>query len=153
LSSAIAPEVVAGLLERQVRPHPGDQLGLVEGLGHVVHRAGLERPYDECLFVGRRQEDDRYLGELGLRADQPADLESVHTGHQRIQEHQVNRLRHDPAQGVLAPGDRHGLEAALAEHRLKDPHVGLLVIHHEDSSGKFFVAHGCSCNAFATADL
>ena len=119
-------------LERQVGAHPRHQLGLVEGLRHVVDRAGLERAHDERLVVRGRQEDDRDLGQARLGADALAHLESVHLGHQHVEQDEVGRGGGHALERLLARGDRDDLKAKRPQHVAEHLDVRLLVVDHQN---------------------
>ncbi len=126
---------VARLLQRQVGPHPRDELRLVEGLGDIVDPAGLERLDDHRLVVGRRDEDDRDLAQLRPGADAPADLESVDLGHQQVEQDQVGRPDGQTLERFLPAGHRDNLKAKHPQHVAEHLDVRLLVVHDEDASG------------------
>jgi hypothetical protein len=72
-----------------VRGHARQHLARADGLGHVVHAAGLEGGHHVLGLGQAGHEDDRDVrgGRVGL---QPArHLEAVHAGHHGVEQHDV----------------------------------------------------------------
>ena len=71
----------------------------VEGLGHIVVRAGLKAHQQVCALAAGREHDDRHGGEA---ADLLAGLQAVLFRHHQIQHDQVVAARAGQLHGLLA---------------------------------------------------
>ena len=77
------------------------QLAGGEGLGQIVVRAEIEHRHLFLVLIARGDDDDRHLRPRPQAAD---DLRAVEVGQTQIQQHQVDGLRGQKAQGFLRCG-------------------------------------------------
>jgi hypothetical protein len=111
---AIGVQRVAGLpgLPRglHVRGHPGQHLGRADGLGHVVHAAGVEGGQHVFGVGEARHEDDGNVRRLGPGLEAARHFETVDAGHHRVQQHDVGvGLRGALQRAVAFGGHQHGV--------------------------------------------
>ena len=132
-------QLVAGPFERQVGAHARHQLGVVEGLGDVVHAAALEGANDQALVVCRRKENNGNLSPIGILPDSPANLESVHLRHQKVEQDEVGPAHCQPLEGLEPAGRGQNLETELAQGSTDHLDVGLLVIYDQQAARGSFL--------------
>jgi hypothetical protein len=127
-------------LDAQQRPHPGQQLGLVEGLGHEVVGAGLDG--QDPLLVAAGGDHDHGQERGGRVLAQPAaDLVAVHLRHDDVEQDQVRAALGGQGQRLRArPGAEHPV-AAGAEHGVEQADVGRQVVDGEDEG---LIGHGAA---------
>jgi len=106
-------QLVAGPFERQVGADARHQLGVVEGLGDVIHAAALEGANDQTLVVRRRKENNGNLNPSSILPDSPANLESVHFRHEKVEEDEVGSANRQSLEGLEAAGRGQNLEPSL----------------------------------------
>ena len=135
-------QLVAGLFERQVGADARHQFGVVEGLGDVVHAAAFQGANDQALVVGRGKENDRNLSPIGFLPDSPANLESVHLRHQKVEQDEVGPANRQPLEGLEPAGRGQNLETEFAQGGADDLDVGLLVIYDEQAAHVCFYVWG-----------
>lgn len=124
-------EAVVRLLQapqRELRAHPCEHDGEVEGLGDVVVRAGLERPHDVVRLVEAGDDDDRQV-ERRVRLAQPREeIEAAAVGETDVEQDQVEAAVRDPLPRLVrARGDYHSVAFALEFHREHVAHAALVV--------------------------
>ena len=118
-------------LDSNQRPHPGEQLGLIERLGHEVVGPGFDRP-DLLLGVARRDHHDGQVRRGRVLADPPAHLVAVHAGHHDVEQDDVRPLLAQHRQRLLAGRRRQHPVPARAQHGVEQPDVRRLVVDDED---------------------
>ena len=82
-------EAVAGKFQSELGLHAQNQFRLVEGLGYIINRPGLQAANNEILAVGGGKKDDWNVFSFGRGAKAAAGFKSVHTRHQKIEKNQV----------------------------------------------------------------
>ena len=111
---------------------PGQQLAHPERLGDEVGRAEAERADGGLLGRHRGDHQDRQVLEARIGLDPLQELQPVHLGHHDVEQQQIERLRLEMLEQVLAAGDGEHVVAVL----LEDPGEGagerLIVVGDED---------------------
>ena len=117
----------------QVRAHARQDLAMIEGLGDVVHAAGVEAR--ELLRGvaqhGEKDHRDRTRQRDGLET--PAGLVAVPAGHPDVQQDQVRPALFRLAQAVGPVAGDQGLEAQLGKLRNDGAELNRLVVDDEDA--------------------
>jgi len=125
-------EVLTRTAQCEMSAHAGEQLGLVEGLGDIVHAAALEGFDDEALVIGGGQEDDRNVFPTRILFDLAAHLDAVHFRHQHIEQNQSGCVRFEKFKRLPAAGGGDDLMADLADQGAEELQVLLLVVNDQD---------------------
>jgi hypothetical protein len=118
-------------LDADQGPHPGHQFRLVEGLGHEVVGAGLDRP--DLLLVATGGDHDHGQERRGRVLPQPAaHLVAVHLGHDDVEQDQVGVELPDEPQRLRPGAGRVHPVATRAEHGVNQADIGRQVVDGED---------------------
>jgi hypothetical protein len=127
-SSNSLNSVALKLTSSDGRPGAGDELGHLEGLGHVVVGAELQ-PDDDVHGVALGGEhDDR---DPALRPDLAADLISVEYGEHDVEDDEVERRLAEVEQSLSAVGCCRHVEPGLGQAELCHFADGCVVLHQE----------------------
>ena len=121
------------LLDPDQRADACEQLRLVKRFHDEVVCPGLERLQ---LLLSAARGDHHYGKELRSRrrADAPAQLISVHLGHDDVEQDQIGpRLERQPLESLRSRVDALDLIAACAEHRLEQVDVRSGVVHDQNA--------------------
>ncbi len=114
------------------RPDAAPELTNGEGLRDVVVRPQLEADHLVQLVVSGREHDDRH-GALG--AQPPAHLEPVELREHEVEDDEVDPLRSEPLERLLAVPRLHDAEAVPLERIGEELLHGVLVVDKEDGRG------------------
>ena len=131
------------LLDREVRPHPSQELFELEGLGHVVDGPSLESPdlVDRVRQGGH--EDDRDVPGRWILLQPLARREAVEVRHEDVEEDQVGTGVGGALDGTLAILGDEDLEAGLPEQIEENPEISRSVVHDQhDGLALSIPAHG-----------
>ena len=110
----------------------GQHLGAVKGLGEELLGPGLD-PLDAILLGGVSGNHHHRDGAQRLiLLDLAADLVAVHPRHHDIEQHQIDSLVAQPAQGRIPVLHQHDPVTAGRQHRLQQCQVERLVVHTEN---------------------
>ena len=137
-------------LDPEQRPHPGEQLVVVEGLRDEVVRAGLDR-LRLLLADARRDHDHRQHRGVVVRAEVGADGVAVEAGHHHVEEDQVGFLGRDELERLQAVARGHDLVAARDQHRLEQADVLRYVVDDEDLGRPLSSRSQCSRTAWISS--
>ena len=125
LGSVEPVELFALSLDRHVRVDAREHLFLLEGLGDVVHAAGLEAAH-LVLDVGERaDEDDRDIGGRRVGLQLAARVETAHAGQEDVEQDEVGFL-------VARESDR---ALAVLAHENGEPFVVEIAVEHTEVIG------------------
>ncbi len=116
----------------QVRADPRQDLAMVEGLGDVVHAAGLEALELLRRIAERGEKDHRDGAGRRSRLEAPAGLVAVPAGHQDVQQDQVGSAPLGLAQAIGPVAGDQGLEAQRVQLGDDGAELDRLVVDDED---------------------
>ncbi len=128
------PSVV---VEFQVGLGPGENDGLADGLGDVIHRPQFQAPGLVRLLPQGGEEDHRDIAGPVMVLQPPTDLPSVHPGHHDVEQNEIRDLVGVP-QGILAVG-REDQFMVVAQDIPQETQIGRFVVHYQ-----YTVSHGPS---------
>ncbi len=117
----------------------------VQRLGDEVGGAAAVGLVDRHLVVEGGEHDDRQVFQAMLAAQDATGFETVHAGHQHVEQQQVgNEAFADHQDGLFGRAGRAHLEFLLGEHRFGDGAHDRLVIDHQDVRLAVIHAHAPS---------
>ena len=119
---------VEGIGTPQHRPDTRQQFRWLEGLGQVVVRADIEAGDPVGRLAFGRQDDDRQVHGCpnALR-----DLESIHSRHHHVQDHQIGQLLLNQPQPVNAVVGGEDLIAILRQEKGCHLQAGRIVVNYQ----------------------
>ncbi len=125
----------------EVRLDPGEQLANPERLGNEVGGTEAERADRGLLGWHRGDHQHRQVLEARIGLDALEQLEAVHSRHHDVEQQEVERLRLQMLEQVLAAGDREHLVAVLLEDPGERAGQRLVVVGYEDLGSERHSAH------------
>lgn len=120
---------------------PLEDLCLLEGFDHVVHRAEFEAKNDVLVQISRRAEDDGDVRRRSIGFETPADLVTIHFWHGHVQQNQIGKSASRIAQRHLPIRSQQHLVALALEHMAQHIEIGQLIVDEQNLRG---LRHGSS---------
>ncbi len=117
----------------QPAQHRPEQCLRVDGLGDVVHHAGLNAALALLRHGMRGEGKDGDALEPWLRANQACGLDTVHAGYFHVHQHEIIGIGKEHLEGfraVVCRGDR---GARACKEFSRDMPVGLVVVHQQQA--------------------
>ena len=123
-------------------PHPAAELADRERLRDVVVRPELEPEHLVELVVAGSEHDDRHLA---LGPEPLADLETVELRQHQVEDDEINVLRREPFECLLAVSGLKHTESVALERVGEELLNGVLVVDEEDGGGVGHVGSAIGC--------
>ena len=123
-------QVALLVAQRQVGLHPGPEDGGFDGLGDVIHPAGLEPHSLVRGVVQGGYEDHRDVARQAVGLEQPAGFQTVQAWHHDVEQDEVRVLAAGDVDGADAVAGHEHAVLAFQEVHEHDDVLGL-VVHHQ----------------------